>query len=147
MAKYPSIEHHAVCCGEAQAESMINLANRIKLTPPYNTLSDRDLYVTLIFIYYALLGEQRTDIFNMNFLSNHASNKELVVKLYIDLTTGDIIETSGKNLSQDVRRGFLGFSPKGGNKHNKSRRRKGRKKKGKKGKKGKTKRRTHKRRI
>lgn len=116
ISNHPRYEQNTViCCDEEHENELIQLAYRIKLTQPYNDLSDRDLYLTLIFIYYSLLGEQTEDIFTLDFLQKNAINKHLVQQLYLQLTTGDIIETTGRNLSQDVRRGFLGFTSIGGN--------------------------------
>jgi hypothetical protein len=130
ISNHPRYEQNTViCCDEEHENELIQLAHRIKLTQPYNDLSDRDLYLTLIFIYYSLLGEQTEDVFTLDFLKKKSINKPLVEQLYLQLTTGDIIETNGRNLSQDVRRGFLGFSPIGGKPKNKTKKKNKKKKK------------------
>lgn len=102
-----------ICCTESMKHAIIWLGIRIKRNSHYTILSDSDLYLTLIYIWYSLLGEHGVEnSFNMQFLLDNATNKELVEELYFTLTTGDMIEEStGRNLSSDVRRGMLGFSP------------------------------------
>ena len=123
IGKYPKTEINGViCCDEEQENEMITLADRIKLISPYNNLTNYDLYLTLIFIYYSLLEEQANDVFKTRFLMFYAMNKPLVRDLFFKLTTGDIIESDGNNLSQTVRRGYMGFERIGGkkNKHKKT---------------------------
>lgn len=126
ISKYPDIERTInICCDDDIESSFIDLGERIKRTYPYDTLSNSDLYLTLIYIYYSLVaGEQTEDIFDINFLRYYAINKDLVQDLYLKITTGDIIESNGRNLSRDIRRGLLGFFPVGGKNKIKRRRKK-----------------------
>ena len=126
ISKYPDIERTInICCDDDIESSFIDLGERIKRTSPYNTLSDHDLYLTLIYIYYSLVaGEQTEDIFNIKFLQLYAINKDLVQDLYLKITTGDIIESNGINLSSAIRRGFFRFPSLGGKNKIKRRRKK-----------------------
>ena len=126
ISKYPDVEQRiSICCDKDEEESLIELGERIKRTSPYNTLSDHDLYLTLIYIYYSLVaGEQTEDIFNIKFLQLYAINKDLVQDLYLKITTGDIIESNGINLSSAIRRGFFRFPSLGGKNKIKRRRKK-----------------------
>jgi hypothetical protein len=55
-----------------------------------------------------LLDEPGEDIFT-GFFNRYAYNYKLVTELYFKLTTGELIEDNGNDLSQDARRKILGF--------------------------------------
>ncbi len=98
----------SICFNVQYKEDLIALGDRIQLVFPYNLLGNYDLYLTLIFIYYSLLGEPGEDIFT-GFFNRYAYNYSLVTELYFQLTTGELIEANGNNLSQYTRRRLLGF--------------------------------------
>jgi hypothetical protein len=121
LTEHANLEkYQLICCSEEEATEIINLGDRIHQTPPYNNLSYYDMYLTLILIYYSLLGEQTEDFLNTRFLNRYAYNKELVKDLYLKLTTGDIMEPNGINLSSLVRRSFFGMRQSGGKKRTKT---------------------------
>ena len=92
------------CCDDEDEENMINMANAILQTPEFSILSERDIFFVLIFIYYSLrFNEQIEDWLKINFLINNLQNKELGWKLYIQITTGDIM-VNGENISSLIRR-------------------------------------------
>ena len=62
------------------------------------------------------MGEQTDEYFTTSFLTKISIDHPLVNELYLKLTAGDIIDSNGKNLSQDIRRYFLfGIKQTGGN--------------------------------
>lgn len=99
----------SICYNVQNKKNVIEIADRIKLIFPYNMLGNYDLYLTLIFIYYSLLGEPSEELFSGGFIMNYACNCKLVTELYFALTTGELIENNGNNLSQYVRKYFLGL--------------------------------------
>jgi len=103
------IKSISICYSVQNKKDVIKIGDKIKEIFPYNILGNYDLYLTLIFIYYSLLGENGEEIFEGWFLNQHALNIIIVTKLYFVLTTGDLIEKNGNNLSRDVRRYFLGL--------------------------------------
>ena len=98
-----------VCYDIQNKQDVIKIGDKLKEIFPYSILGNYDLYLTLIFIYYSLLSEPGEEIFEGWFLNSHALNNMVVNKLYFILTTGDLIETNGDNLSKCVRRYFLGL--------------------------------------
>ena len=99
-----------VCYNVLFKKDIIQIGDRIQQIFPYNTLGNYDLYLTLIFIYYSLLGEPGEEIFTGTFFIKYAFNEILVTNLYFMLTTDDLIEHNGNNLSKYVRKYFLGMS-------------------------------------
>lgn len=90
------------------------MAENIKRVPEFATLSDRDIYIVLIFTFYSLrLNEQTRDWLNTGFLKTNLVNKELGNKLFLDIATNDIT-LDGQNFSSAIRRYILGLH--GGNK-------------------------------
>jgi hypothetical protein len=103
-----------LCCDDDDENNMRTMASNIKRVVEFNILSDRDIYIVLIFIYYSLrFNEQTTDWLKTNFLSTKLTNKELGNKLFIDITIGDII-LDGQNLSSAIRSYILGIVRHGG---------------------------------
>jgi len=98
----------SICFNVQHKEDLIALGDRIQKVIPYNLLGNYDLYLTLIFIYHSLLDEPGEDIFT-GFFNRYAYNYKLVTELYFKLTTGELIEDNGNDLSQDARRKILGF--------------------------------------
>jgi hypothetical protein len=103
------IETISICYSIENKQDVIKIGDKIKEIFPYNILGNYDLYLTLIFMYYSLLSEPGEEIFEGWFLNEHALNNMIVTNLYFILTTGDLIETNGDNLSKSVRRYFLGL--------------------------------------
>jgi hypothetical protein len=56
-----------------------------------------------------MLGEQIDDVFDTGFIKKYTKNPTLVEHLFIDLTTKDILEADGTNLSSFVRKMLLGL--------------------------------------
>ena len=103
-----------LCCDDDDQTDIIQMSHLIKEIPEYNSLSYRDIFVVLIFIYYSLrFNEQSTDWLRMNFLNKNLINLELAKKLYYHLTIGDLY-VENDNLSTAIRRHALGL--KGGKK-------------------------------
>lgn len=70
----------------------------------YPTISDKDICIAIIYTYYGLnLGEQTTDYITPTIYEDYADNKDVVFNLYIDITTGDIMQND-ENLSSKIRR-------------------------------------------
>jgi hypothetical protein len=109
LYKKEYIETISMCYSIQDKQGIIKIGDKIKEIFPYNILGNYDLYLTLIFIYYSLLSEPGEEIFEGWFLNKHALNNMVVIKLYFMLTTGDLIEQNGNNLSKYVRRYFLGL--------------------------------------
>jgi len=103
-----------ICCNEVAKRSIKVMAENIKRVPEFATLSDRDIYIVLIFTFYSLrLNEQTRDWLNTGFLKTNLVNKELGNKLFLDIATNDIT-LDGQNFSSAIRRYILGLH--GGNK-------------------------------
>jgi hypothetical protein len=109
LYKKEYIETISMCYSIQNKQDIIKIGDKIKEIFPYNILGNYDLYLTLIFIYYSLLSEPGEEIFEGWFLNEHALNNMIVTNLYFVLTTGDLIEINGDNLSKSVRRYFLGL--------------------------------------
>ena len=70
----------------------------------YPNISDKDICIAIIYTYYGLnLGEQTTDYITPTIYEDYADNKDVVFNLYIDITTGDIMQND-ENLSSKIRR-------------------------------------------
>jgi hypothetical protein len=103
-------EHEAIlCCDDEMRNKLIMAGDRIIRIPAYRSIEHQDLYLTLIFTFYAMLGEQIDDIYDTMFLKRNAKNPALVEQLFIDLTTKDMLEADGTNLSSFVRKMLLGL--------------------------------------
>ena len=75
-----------------------------ELKEVYPNISDKDICIAILYTYYGLnLGEQTTDYITPTIYEDYADDKEIVFKLYIDITTGDIIKNN-ENLSSKIRR-------------------------------------------
>ena len=75
-----------------------------KLKEMYPNISDKDICIAIIYSYYGLnLGEQTTDYITPTIYEDYADDKDVVFNLYIDITTGDIIQNN-ENLSSKIRR-------------------------------------------
>ena len=115
----------SVCCNDEEKREIISLMKGIKTIPEFSTLVYADICVILVYIYYSLhYNEQTRDTFGLKYLKRNLYNKELGLKLYFDLTIGDVI-VGGNNLSSYLRRKLLNM--RGGEKSKKYKRRKTRK--------------------
>jgi len=75
-----------------------------ELKEVYTNISDKDICIAILYTYYGLnLGEQTTDYITPTIYEDYADDKETVFKLYVDITTGDIIKNN-ENLSSKIRR-------------------------------------------
>jgi len=119
------------CCDEDDEKNIIAITNHIKQTPEFSILSERDIFIVLIFIYYSLrFNEQTEDWLDIKFLENNLQNKELGNQLYLQITTGDIM-INGTNLSSAIRRYIMELNGGQKSKHRKSKHRKSRNRKSK----------------
>jgi len=110
-----------ICCNEEERVNIMHIADIIKNISPYDTLSYKDMYMTIIYTYYSLnLNEQTKDWLENKVLSKNTSQPELCDNLYLAITTGDL-EYKGVNLSSKIRRGMMGL--RGGKKTRMRRRR------------------------
>ena len=138
-----SIDDVNICCEEEEKNFLISMAEQLKEI--YTSMTVKDLYIALIFSYYALnLGEQTTDYLNTRTFSRYADDYDGVIELFTLITTGDInrivvfednednmMETTHNvNLSSQIRRHMFGMpyggirtrKKKAGKKKNKKRR-------------------------
>jgi hypothetical protein len=75
-----------------------------KLKEMYPNISDKDICIAIVYTYYGLnLGEQTTDYITPTIYEDYADDKDVVFNLYIDITSGDIIQNN-ENLSSKIRR-------------------------------------------
>ena len=106
------------CCNEEDEKSIILMGNIIEQLPKYSKLGLHDIYLVLVFIYYALRLTEDYDTLTQQFIVNNAINKSLAIDLYMDITTQDIM-FNGSNISSEFRRHILGVM--GGKRRNKKR--------------------------
>ena len=99
-----------LCCDDDIRTKLINVGDRIKKLSEYKDIKHQDLYLTLLFTFYAMLGEQINYVFDTKFLKTYSKNPVLVEQLFIDLTARDLMEPDGTNLSSFVRRMLLGLN-------------------------------------
>ena len=99
-----------LCCDEEMRAKLMDIAERIIKLPKYRSVKLHDVYMALIFTFYSLLGEQTEDVFDTEFFYGKAFNALDPHNIFLDLTTGDIEEADGTNLSQVVRRMLLGLN-------------------------------------
>lgn len=89
-------------CNDNVIRILIKFAYNLKEV--YPNISDKDICIAIIYTYYGLnLGEQTTDYITPTIYQDYADNKSAVFNLYIDITTGDIIQYD-ENLSSKIRR-------------------------------------------
>lgn len=102
------------CCDKETENDIVKMSNIIKEIPEFSSLSYRDIYFVLIYIYYSLrFNEQNEDWLKILFLKKNVGNYELSKKLYFSIVLGDII-VNGGNLSSAIRKHILEMN--GGNK-------------------------------
>ena len=122
-----SINDVNICCEEDEKNFLMSMAEQLKEI--YTSMTVKDLYIALIFSYYALnLGEQTTDYLNTHTFSRYADDYDGVIELFTLITTGDInrtvvtednqdnmMETTHNvNLSSQIRRHMFGMPYGGG---------------------------------
>jgi hypothetical protein len=96
-----------ICCDDQDETDIIIMKNYIKQVPKYQTLSDRDIFVVLIELYYSLrLHEQTEEWLEDNFFKLLLFNRGLGISLYNDIAAGDIM-LFDKNLSSSIRRHIM----------------------------------------
>ena len=106
------------CCSEHDKLNIFIMSNFIKQLSDFSGLSDRDIFIIVIFIFYSLrYSEQNEDLLNVNFLESNLETKNLGIRLFNEITTGDIT-LNGINVSSTIRRYIMGFpeNPHGGQK-------------------------------
>jgi hypothetical protein len=96
-----------LCCDDNDVVDIKNMANHINNVPDYKDLSKKDIFIVLIYTYYALrLNEQSTDWLHYIFLEQILFDTNLGLHLYHGITTGDIM-VDGLNLSSTIRRHIM----------------------------------------
>lgn len=100
------------CCNHIEREFLKTYAHILKRSSAYKEMDDRDIYLTLVYVYYGLnLNEQSTDWLGMDFLERKSKNKTHTKKLYLDLTTQDV--EININISSAIRTQMMGIKPEG----------------------------------
>ena len=119
-----------ICCEPNERTDIIRMGEIIKRMPEFASLTFREVYIVLVFTYYALrLNEQTKDWLPLKFLQEKLLNNQLALKLFIDIAIGDIM-INGVNFSSPVRRHIIGM-PKRGGKSKRNRRKRNRSKRNK----------------
>jgi len=96
--------HGNICCDDNDHKSIKTMATNIKRVPKFENLSDRDVCIVLIFLFYSLrLNEQTCDWLKTGFMKQNLVEKELGYELFIEIATQDII-LDGQNFSSAIRR-------------------------------------------
>jgi hypothetical protein len=109
------IDDTNICCGSLEFMSLLKIAKSLKNI--YEMIDDRDICIAVIYTYYALtLGEQTIDFITPKIYANYAESSKNVTELITNITTGDIEDENGVNISQKIRQ-FMLFG-KGGKKQN-----------------------------
>jgi hypothetical protein len=114
-----------LCCDETTRTEIIHFGDLIKSIPKYSNLKFFEIYIALVFTYYAL---RYVDPVNYDWLYSKKFfttiydiiNVEKTQQLIFDITSGDIeinIDGKDKNLSSEIRRAALEMS--GGKKKSK----------------------------
>ena len=81
-------------------------------------IDDKDICIAVVYTYYALaLGEQTLDFVKPSIYKNYADTPKSVSDLVTNITTGDIEDDNGVNISEKIRK-FMLFG-RGGTKTNK----------------------------
>jgi hypothetical protein len=94
----------SVCCTDEEKHDIIANMKIIKNIPEFSSLRDPDICLVLVYTYYSLhYNEQTIDTFDIKYLERHLYNKILGVKLYLVLTTGDLM-VEGNNFSSTLRK-------------------------------------------
>jgi hypothetical protein len=129
-----AIQHVNICCEEEEKDFLMDMAKH--LSEEFPDMSMKDVYIALIFSYYALtLGEQSTDCLHTRTFAKYADDYDGVLQLYLQITVGDINRTvldptenesemetyRDVNLSSQIRRHMFGM-PYGGLRTKKKRR-------------------------
>ena len=90
-------------------DNIIIIGDIIKNKTEFYKLELYDIYSVIIYIIYSLrLNEQTTDWLFFNFLEKNTYNKPDSIKLYFDITIGDIM-IDNYNLSSKIRRYIMGM--------------------------------------
>ena len=78
----------------------------------YSVLSSSQIYIVLIFCYYGMnLIEQYWDWLSFKHIKIYfdKANAKIALNLIFDISAHDIINKDGTNLSEEIRRAFMGF--------------------------------------
>ena len=90
------------CCSYSEEEMLFELSEEIKLEYPDS--SWKDIYIVIIFVYYALLlNEQVCDPFTFAILPKMTKNHKKVHDIIIE------VATSGKEYATKIRRTIFHF--------------------------------------
>jgi hypothetical protein len=116
---YPKFSQHInFCCNEEDEQQIILIGNILKRLPIYSELSFSDIYIVLVYIFYGLRLTEEYDAITLNCLKDKTFNKHIALKLYLDITSNDIM-VNNVNLSSKIRRYILGVTG-GKNKKNRT---------------------------
>jgi hypothetical protein len=100
------VEEENICCNETEKCFIKFYAKLLKTLEPYKKMSKRDIFLTLIYIYYSLnLNEPTADWLTMHFLKENSDNELETINLYVEITSGDI----QINISSCIRRQMMGL--------------------------------------
>jgi hypothetical protein len=108
-----------ICCSPEEITLLLELSQKLKSAlsnyPKYRDITDKDICIAIIYTYYSLnLGEQTTDLLDTKIYERFADNKRLVTELWMDITTGDLMDGEN-NISSKIRRSMFGME--GGKKY------------------------------
>jgi hypothetical protein len=96
------LDHMNICCEKGEKQFLMHMGSKLYQLHG-NEITLKDIYITLIYTYYALnLGEQTTDVLNMGQLHKFADNHNNVKYLFALITTGDIIEPTTHNSNNNT---------------------------------------------
>ena len=107
-----------LCCDETTRTEIMHFGDLIKSIPKYSNLKFIEIYIALLFTYYALRYNEPVNfewLYSKQFFSmlDDIINVEETKQLVFDITTGDIeinIDGRDKNLSSEIRRAALEMS-------------------------------------
>ena len=107
-----------LCCDETTRTEIMHFGDLIKSIPKYSNLKFVEIYIALLFTYYALRYNEPVNfewLYSKQFFSMLVGiiNVEETKQLVLDITSGDIeinIDGRDKNLSSEIRRAALEMS-------------------------------------
>lgn len=97
-------------CEECHISTFIEMAELLQRK--YRYLSTRDSYITIVYTYFLLnLSEpnEETILVSINEYNNYADDPTMVNFLFFAITTNEIINENGINISSRIRRKMFGM--------------------------------------
>jgi hypothetical protein len=106
--------HLNICCDESDERDIIRMKDGIKQVKEFSKLSDKDVFIVLIYTYYALrLSEQTEEWLQFRNIKDYLWDKDLSKKLLFDISIGNIM-LNGEDISSSIRKHILGLIPEEG---------------------------------